>query len=139
MEVADEADEGNYTIQISVRDEEDDPNARQDLTLTVIVQRPELQVSQSNIQLEIEGAIGNASQVKDGDTVVALVDVHNTGNADADDVRIEIFYYPKKSPESQNEIDNLVIAGFEFDDGKKLNEMSKFVLIMMKTMIMVKF
>jgi len=118
VEVADEADEGNYTIQISVRDEEDDPSARQDLTLTVIVQRPELTVSQSNIQLEIDGAIGNASQVKDGDTVVALVDVHNIGNADADDVRIEIFYYPKKSPESQNEIDNLLIAGFEMDSGK---------------------
>ena len=118
VEVADEADEGNYTIQISVRDEEDDPSARQDLTLTVIVQRPELTVSQSNIQLEIDGAIGNASHVKDGDTVVALVDVHNIGNADADDVRIEIFYYPKKSPESQNEIDNLLIAGFEMDQGK---------------------
>jgi len=118
VEVADEADEGNYTIQISVRDEEDDPNARQDLTLTVIVQRPELTVSQSNILLEIDGAVGNASQVKDGDTVVALVDVENKGNADADDVRIEIFYYPKKSPETQNEIDNLLIAGFEFDDGK---------------------
>ena len=118
VEVADEADEGNYTIQISVRDEEDDPNAREDLILTVVVQRPELTVSQSNIMLEIDGAVGNASQVKDGDTVVALVDVQNTGTADADDVRIEIFYYPKKSPETQNEIDNLLIANFVFDEGK---------------------
>ncbi len=118
VEVADEADEGNYTIQISISDEEDDPNAGEDLTLTVMVQRPELTIQQSNIFLEIDGVIGNASQVQDGDTVVVLVDVENTGNADADDVRVEIFYYPKKSPETQNEIDSLMIAGFELDEGK---------------------
>ena len=118
VEVADEADEGNYTVQISVRDEEDDPSATQDLTLTVIVQRPELTIQQSNILLEIDGGIGNASQVQDGDTVVVLVDVENIGTADADDVRVEIFYYPKKSPETQNEIDSLMIAGFEMDEGK---------------------
>ena len=118
VEVADEADEGNYTIQISISDEEDDPKAQQDFTLTVIVQRPELTIQQANIYLEIDGSIGNASQVQDGDTVVVLVDVENIGTADADDVRVEIFYYPKKSPETQNEIDSLMIAGFEMDEGK---------------------
>ena len=47
-----------------------------------------------------------------------LVDVENIGTADADDVRVEVFYYPKKSPETQNEIDKLLIAGFELDEGK---------------------
>jgi hypothetical protein len=56
--------------------------------------------------------------VKDGDSVVVLVDVENTGTADADDVRVEIFYYPKKTPTTQQEIDNLLIAGFEFDNSK---------------------
>ena len=77
VEVADQADEGNYTIQISVRDEEDDPNAREDISLVVVVQRPELTITQSDITLEIDGVVGNASQVQDGDTVVILVDVQN--------------------------------------------------------------
>jgi len=118
VEVDDEADEGNYSILISIRDEEDDLNAREDVSLTVIVQRPEILVTQSEITLEIDGAIGNASQVKDGDTIVVLVDVQNIGTADADDVKIEIFYYPKKSPETQQEIDALSIAGFIFDEDK---------------------
>ena len=118
VEVDDEADEGNYSIQISIRDEEDDPNAREDIDLTVLVQRPEVLVSQSEISLEIDGAIGNASQVKDGDTVVVLVNIQNVGNADADDVKIEIYYYPKKTPETTQEIDSLVIAGFIFDEGE---------------------
>jgi len=118
VEVNDEADEGNETIEISIRDEEDDPNARAEISLTVIVQRPEITISASKISLEIDGEIGNASTVKEEDTLVILVDVENTGTADADDVRIEVFYYPKKSPETQNEIDNLLIAGFELDEGK---------------------
>ena len=118
VEVNDEADEGNETIEISIRDEEDDPNARGEVSLTVIVQRPEIVVSSSKISLEIDGEIGNATTVKEEDTVVILVDVENVGTADADDVRVEVFYYPKKSPETQNEIDNLLIAGFELDEGK---------------------
>ena len=86
--------------------------------MTVIVQRPELVVSSSKISLEIDGEIGNATTVKEEDTVVILVDIENMGTADADDVRVEVFYYPKKSPETQNEIDNLLIAGFEMDEGK---------------------
>ena len=31
---------------------------------------------------------------------------------------MEVFYYPKKSPTTQTEIDNLVIAGFVFDEAK---------------------
>ena len=118
VEVNDEADEGNETIEISIRDEEDDPNARAEISLTVVVQRPEITISASKISLEIDGEIGNASTVKEEDTIVVLVDVENTGTADADDVRIEVFYYPKKSPETQTEIDNLLIAGFELDEGK---------------------
>ena len=118
VEVNDEADEGNETIEISIRDEEDDPNARAEVSLTVTVQRPEITISASKISLEIDGEVGNASTVKEEDTLVILVDVENTGTADADDVRIEVFYYPKKSPETQNEIDNLLIAGFELDEGK---------------------
>ena len=57
--------------------------------------------------MEIEGEIGNASSVKEEDTVVIVVDVENIGNADADDVRVEIFYYPKKSPTTQEEIDDM--------------------------------
>ena len=118
IEVNDEADEGNETIEISIRNEEDDPNARAEITLTVIVQRPEITISSTNIQLEIEGEIGNASLVKEEDTVVILVEVENTGDADADDVRVEIFYYPKKAPTTQQEIDDLMISGFIFDDAK---------------------
>ena len=118
VEVADDADEGNYSIQISIKDEEDDTNAREDIDLTVIIQRPEIVIAQSSITLEIEGEIGNSSLVKDGDTVVALVEVSNTGTSDADDVRVEVYYYPKKSPETQQEIDALTIAGFELDSSK---------------------
>ena len=118
VEVADEADEGNYTIQISVRDEEDDPNARQDITLIVIVQRPELIITQSVISLEIDGVVGNASQVQDGDTVVILVDVLNMGSADADDVRVEIYFYPKQAPTDNEVATSEDWLGFEFDEGE---------------------
>jgi uncharacterized membrane protein len=118
VEVADDADEGNETIEISIRDEEDDPSARGEVLLTVVVQRPELTLTTSDIQLEIDGAVGNATTVKEEDTVVVLVEVDNTGTADADDVRVEVFYYPKKSPTSQTEIDDLVIAGFVMDEAK---------------------
>ena len=118
VEVADEADEGNYTIQISVRDEEDDPNAREDVSLIVIVQRPELVITQSDITLEIDGVVGNASQVQDGDTVVILVDVPNMGSADADDVRIEIYFYPKQAPTDNDVATSEDWIGFEFDEGE---------------------
>ena len=118
VQVGDEADEGNETIEISVHDEEDAPNARADIVLTVVVQRPEITISSSNIQLEIEGEIGNASSVKEEDTVVVLADIENTGDADADDVRVEIFYYPKKAPTTQQEIDDYLISGFSFDEDK---------------------
>ena len=118
VSVNDEAEVGNETIKISVRNEEDDPNARQEIDLVVIIQRPEIVVKQSNIRIEIDGVFGNASEVKDGDTVVVYVDVENTGTADADDVNVEIYYYPKKAPTTQQEIDELLIAGFEFDDSK---------------------
>ena len=118
ISVNDEAEVGNETIKISVRNEEDDPNARQEIDLIVQIQRPEIVIKQSNIRIEIDGVFGNASQVKDGDTVVVYVDVENTGSADADDVNVEIYYYPKKSPTTQQEIDELLIAGFELDDSK---------------------
>ena len=118
VSVNDEAEVGNETIKISVRNEEDDPNARQEIDLIVQIQRPEIVIKQSNIRIEIDGVFGNASQVKDGDTVVVYVDVENTGSADADDVNVEIYYYPKKSPTTQQEIDELLIAGFELDDSK---------------------
>jgi len=118
ISVNDEAEVGNETIKISVRNEEDDPNARQEIELTVVIQRPEIVIKQSNIRIEIDGVFGNASQVKDGDTVVIYVDVENTGAADADDVNVEIYYYPKKAPTTQQEIDELLIAGFDFDDSK---------------------
>ena len=118
ISVNDESEVGNETVKISVRNEEDDPNARQEIDLTVVIQRPEIVIKQSNIRIEIDGVFGNASQVKDGDTVVIYVDVENTGSADADDVNVEIYYYPKKAPTTQQEIDELLIAGFEFDDSK---------------------
>ncbi len=118
ISVNDEAEVGNETVKISVRNEEDDPNARQEIDLKVVIQRPEIVIKQSNIRIEIDGVFGNASQVKDGDTVVIYVDVENTGSADADDVNVEIYYYPKKAPTTQQEIDELLIAGFEFDDSK---------------------
>ena len=118
VEVADQADEGNYTIQISVRDEEDDPNAREDISLVVVVQRPELTITQSDITLEIDGVVGNASQVQDGDTVVILVDVQNIGSADADDVRIEIYFYPKQAPTDNEVATSEDWLGFEFDEGE---------------------
>ena len=118
ISVNDESEVGNETVKISVRNEEDDPNARQEIDLTVVIQRPEIVIRQSNIRIEIDGVFGNATQVKDGDTVVVYVDVENTGSADADDVNVEIYYYPKKSPTTQQEIDELLIAGFELDDAK---------------------
>jgi len=118
VSVNDEAEVGNETVTISVKNEEDDPKARQEIDLTVVIQRPEIVIRQSNIRIEIDGVFGNASQVKDGDTVVVYVDVENTGAADADDVNVEIYYYPKKAPTTQQEIDELLIAGFDFDDSK---------------------
>ncbi len=118
ISVNDEAEVGNETIKISVRNEEDDPNARQEIDLTVVIERPEIVIKQSNIRIEIDGVFGSASEVKDGDTVVIYVDVENTGSADADDVNVEMYYYPKKAPTTQQEIDELLIAGFEFDDSK---------------------
>jgi len=75
-------------------------------------------ITASDIQLEIEGAVGNATTVKEEDTVVVIVEIENVGTADADDVRVEVFYYPKRSPTTQMEIDDLVIAGFVLDEGK---------------------
>ena len=118
VEVADDADEGNETFEISIGNEEDSPTAFAEVTLTVWIQRPELSVKTSAIQLEIEGEVGNATTVKEEDTVVILVDVENSGTADADDVRVEVYYYPKKAPTTQTEIDNLVIAGFAFDEAE---------------------
>ena len=118
VEVADDADEGNETFEISIGNEEDDPSAFAEVTLTVWIQRPELSITTSAIQLEIEGEVGNATTVKEEDTVVILVDVENSGTADADDVRVEVYYYPKKSPTTQTEIDDLVIAGFVFDESE---------------------
>ena len=120
VEVDDEADEGNYTVQFSVYDEDENPDARKDGDVTVTIIRPEIVVKQSNIRIETDGVFGNATTVKEEDTVVIYVDIENMGTADADDVRVEVFYYPKKSPETQNEIDNLLIAGFEFDEGKDM-------------------
>jgi len=116
VEVDDETDEGNETISFSVYDEDENPDAREDGDVTVTIIRPDLTIS--NIWLEIEGENGNASSVKEEDTVVVLVDVENTGDADADDVRVEIFYYPKKEPTTQQEIDDLLISGFVFDEDK---------------------
>mgnify|MGYP000241675588 FL=1 len=112
------ADEGNYTITISVRNMEDDPSARQEFELSVEVQRSDITLTASDIQLEADGVVGNASAIKDGDTVTVLVEVTNSGIADADDVQVEIFYYPKKAPEDQDDIDNLINKGFDLDEGK---------------------
>ncbi len=112
------ADEGNYTITISVRNTEDDPSARQEFELSVEVQRSDITLTASDIQLEADGVVGNASAIKDGDTVTVLVEVTNSGIADADDVQVEIFYYPKKAPEDQDDIDNLINKGFDLDEGK---------------------
>ena len=120
IQVNDEADEGNETIEISISNEEGDPNARVEVTLTVIVQRPEITISSSNIQLEIDGEVGNATSVKEEDTVVILVDVENVGDADADDVSVEIFYYPKKAPTDEEVLMDTTgeWTGFEFDEAK---------------------
>ncbi|MCS5659092.1 MAG: hypothetical protein NZ842_01675, partial [Dehalococcoidia bacterium] len=108
VEVADDADEGNETFEISIGNEEDDPSAFAEVMLTVWIQRPELSVKTSAIQLEIEGAVGNATSVKEEDTVVILVDIENSGMADADDVLVEVFYYPKKSPITDQEISDFI-------------------------------
>ena len=42
------------TVKISIRNEEDDPNARQEIDLTVIIQRPEIVIQQSGIRIEID-------------------------------------------------------------------------------------
>ncbi len=118
VEVADTADEGNYTIKISIRDEEDDTNAREDITLIVVVQRPELIITQSDISLKIDGEVGGSSQVQDGDTVVILVDVQNMGSADADAVRVEIYFYPKQAPTDNEVATSEDWLGFEFDEGE---------------------
>ena len=118
VDVDDGADESNYTITISVRNTDDDPSARQEFELSVEVQRSDITLAASDIQLEADGVVGNASAIKDGDTVTVLVEVTNSGIADADDVQVEIFYYPKKVPEDQNDIDDLINKGFELDAGK---------------------
>ena len=79
---------------------------------------PDLEVSPSDIELEIDGVIGNASQLKDGDTVVIITDIKNIGDADADGTSVEIFYYPENPPESDSEKEDLVADGFVFDEQK---------------------
>ena len=79
---------------------------------------PDLEVFPSDIELEIDGVIGNASQSKEGDTVVIITDIKNIGDADADGARVEIFYYPENPPESDSEKDDLVADGFVLDEQK---------------------
>ena len=79
---------------------------------------PDLEVSPSDIELEIDGVIGNASQLKDGDTVVIITDIKNIGDADADGTSVEIFYYPENPPESDSEKEDLVADGFVLDEQK---------------------
>ena len=78
----------------------------------------ELVITQTDITLEIDGVVGNASQVHRRDTVVILVDVQNTGTADALDVRVEIFYYPKQAPTDNEALSDDDWGGFEFDEGE---------------------
>jgi len=47
-----------------------------------------------------------------------LVNVQNIGSADADDVRIEIYFYPKQAPTDNEVATNEDWLGFEFDQGE---------------------
>ena len=101
--VDDEADEGNYSITISVRNLEDDPNARQETELAVTIQQSDLTLEASDITLEANGEAVNGSTIKDGDTVTVKVSVSNEGEADVDDALVEIFYYAKEADKTQAE------------------------------------
>ena len=118
--VDDEAEEGLYPITISVRDEEDEPEARKEVTLVVNVTRPDLIVKNSNILLEINGAEAQPDTLKDGDSLKVLVDIDNAGLADADDALVEVYLYPKIAPTNDDfdTITELESAGFEFDESK---------------------
>ena len=90
---------------------------------------PDLEVSPSDIELEIDGVIGNASQLKDGDTVVIITDIKNIGDADADGTSVEIFYYPENPPESDSEKEDLVADGFVFDEQKNIKKQERPLII----------
>ncbi len=101
--VDDEADEGNYSITISVRNLEDDPNARQETELTVMIEQSDLTLEASDITLEANGELVNGSTIKDGDTVTVKVKISNEGEADVDDALVEIYYYAKEADKTQDE------------------------------------
>ena len=101
--VDDEADVGDYLITISVRDEEDDPSARSEADLTVRVQRADLTVEANAIQLEVNGAVTTAENIKSDDSVTILVNITNNGDADADDAQLEIYYYSKDADRNEEE------------------------------------
>lgn len=119
--VDDEAEEDLYSITISVRDEEDEPDARKEVELISNVTRPDLIVKNINIALEINGAEAEPDTLKDGDSLKILVNIDNGGQADADDTLVEVYLYPKISPDSADfdTITELENAGFVFDNSKK--------------------
>ena len=101
--VDDETDEGDYVITISVRDKEDDPAARAEADLTVKVQRSNLMLTPSEIQLEVNGEVTRAVNIKSDDSVTILVNITNEGDADADNAFLEIYYYAKDADRNEDE------------------------------------
>ena len=119
--VDDRAEEGLYPITISVHNVDDDPDARQELELFVNVTRPDLVVRTTSISLEINGVEGAADSIKEGDSLKVLVEVENHGTAKADNVKVEIYLYPKvtPNPEDFDTISWLEGNGFDYDEAKK--------------------
>ncbi len=116
----DETEEGLYPVTISVRDEEDKPEARKEVELIVSVTRPDIVVRNADMQLDVNGAIGGAETLKDGDSLKLVIDVENTGLADADKALVEVYLYPKIAPDFDDidTIDELEADGFDFDDAE---------------------
>ena len=118
--VDDESEEGLYPITISVRDEEDEPDARKEVELIVNITRPDLIVNNDDIALEINGAEAEPDTLKDGDSLKVVIDIENSGLADADDALVEVYLYPKIAPDPEDfdAITALENAGFDFDESK---------------------
>ena len=113
VEVDDRAYEGNYSITILVRDDEDAASAN--ITLYVVILLPDLAIETSDIQLEVNGmAVVDPSTIRGGDALVVLADIHNQGDSDAE-VLVEIYIRPNRyiGPE---EIEELEAMGFEEDE-----------------------
>ena len=102
--VDDEAEIGNYTIRIDIQNKEGDSDASDTAVLYVMVLRPDLSLTPSDVTLLVNNAEANASTVREDDSLAISVDVKNSAIDDefatkAKNALVEVYIYPRKSPD----------------------------------------